>query len=65
LIVNPDFNEIIMRGQGWGALFPIDALMTSEDFRKHYDEGYKRTRDGKWVQSKARGHRKIREETAS
>ena len=65
VIVNPDFNEIIMRGQGWGALFPIDALMTSEDFRKHYDEGYKRTRDGKWIPSKTRGHRKIREETAS
>jgi uncharacterized cupin superfamily protein len=61
LVLNPDFNEIIMRGPGWGALFPADALMTSEDFRKHYDEGYKRTRDGGWVPSKARGHNKVRE----
>jgi uncharacterized cupin superfamily protein len=61
LVLNPDFNEIIMRGPGWGALFPADALMTSEDFRKHYDEGYKRTRDGGWVPSKARGHSKVRE----
>jgi uncharacterized cupin superfamily protein len=61
LVLNPDFNEIIMRGPGWGALFPADALMTSEDFRKYYDEGYKRTRDGGWVPSKARGHKKVRE----
>ena len=65
LILNPDFNEIIMRGPGWGALFPAEALATSEDFRKHYDEGYKRNRDGGWVTSKARGHKKIRAKTPS
>jgi len=26
----------------------------------HYDEGYKRTKDGGWVPSKARGHKKVR-----
>jgi uncharacterized cupin superfamily protein len=61
LILNPDFNEIIMRGPGWGALFPADALAGSDDFRKYYDEGYRRTRDGGWVPMKARGHKKIRE----
>ncbi len=61
LVFNPDFNEIMMRGPGWGALFPADALMTSVDFRDHYDEGYKRTKDGGWIPSKARGHRKVRE----
>ena len=61
LIFNPDFNEIIMRGPGWRALFPADALQSSEDFLKHYGEGYKRTRDGGWVPGKARGHKKIRE----
>ncbi len=65
VIVNPDFNEIIMRGQGWGALIPAEALMTSEDFRKHYDEGYRRNRDGGWTASKLRGHRRIRETPAS
>jgi uncharacterized cupin superfamily protein len=60
LLRNPDFNEIIMRGPGWGALFPADALDKSDDFRKHYDEGYRRTRDGSWVPSKARGHKKVR-----
>ena len=60
LILNPDFNEIIMRGPGWGALFPADALDKSDDFRKHYDEGYRRTRDGSWVPSKTRGHKKVR-----
>ena len=63
LILNPDFNEIILRGPGWGGLFPAEALMTSEDFRKHYDEGYRRTKDGNWVSSKLRGHKKIREKT--
>ncbi len=46
LVFNPDFNEIIMRGH---------------DFREHYDEGYRRNRDGGWVPSKLRGHKKIRE----
>src|SRR5437667_11973782 len=63
LIHNPDFNEIILRGPGWGGLFPTEALMTSEDFRKHYDEGYRSTKDGGWVPSKLRGHKKIREKT--
>src|SRR5437773_11443823 len=63
LILNPDFNEIIMRGPGWGGLFPNEALMSSEDFRKHYDEGYRRMKDGGWIPSKARGHKKVREKT--
>jgi len=65
LIFNPDFKEIILRGPGWGALFPAEALDNSDDFRKHYDEGYKRTKDGGWVPSKARGHKKVRERSPS
>ena len=61
LIWNPDFNELLMSGVGWGALVPAEALMPSEDFDKHYDEGYRRTKDGGWVPSKNRGHKKIRE----
>ena len=61
MILNPDFNEIIMRGPGWGAIVPHESLITSEDFRSHYDEGYRRTKDGSWSPSKLRGHRKVRE----
>lgn len=64
LIHNPDFNEIFMRGPGWGALLPAEALLSPKDFGEHYDEGYKRTRDGGWVSSRNRGHRKIRERSS-
>ena len=63
VVLNPDFNEIFMRGPGWGALVPAEALMGPEDFRKHYDEGYRRTRDGGWVSAKLRGHKKVREKS--
>ena len=62
LLLNPDFNEIIMRGPGWGAIVPHESLMTSEDFRSHYDEGYKRAKDGGWAPAKHRGHKKVRQE---
>lgn len=61
LLFNPDFGEIIMRGPGWGAIIPQESLITSEDFRSHYDEGYRRTKDGGWVPSKNRGHKRVRE----
>ena len=61
LILYPDFYELIMRGPGWGAIIPRESLMTSEDFRSHYDEGYRRNKDGGWVPSKHRGHKKVRE----
>ena len=61
LVLNPDFNEIMMRGPGWGALVPVEAFLSSEDFRKHYSEGYRRNKDGGWVPSKNRGHKKVRE----
>jgi len=60
VIVNPDFKEIIMRGPGWAAIIPEESLITPEDFWHHYDEGYTRTKDGKWVPSKLRGHQKTR-----
>ncbi len=63
LVLNPDFNEVIMRGPGWGTIVPAEALITSDDFRKHYDEGYRRNKDGSWVPSKNRGHKKVREKT--
>jgi len=65
LIHNPDFNEIFMRGRGWGALVPADALLNPSDFGQYYSESYKRTKDGGWVPSKARGHKKIRAKSPS
>lgn len=63
LVQTSDFNEILMRGPGWGALIPTEALIGSEEFRKHYSEGYRRTKDGGWIPSKNRGHKKVREKT--
>ncbi len=61
LMFTPDFNEIVMRGPGWGVIVPQESLITSEDYQSHYDEGYRRTQDGGWVPSKLRGHKKVRE----
>lgn len=44
----PDFNELFYRGSGWGAIAPQDGLSNPEDFRRHYDEGYRRKSDGNW-----------------
>jgi uncharacterized cupin superfamily protein len=63
LIRVPDFNEILMRGPGWSSLIPLEALLPSDDFWKHYSEGYRRQKDGSWIPSKNRGHKKIREKT--
>ena len=62
VIHNPGFNEIIIRGPGLKALFPADALTASEECARHYDEGYRGTRDVGWVRLKLRGYKKIREE---
>jgi len=61
IIVNPDFKELLLSGSGWGAIVPEESLMTPEDFFRHYDLGYKRTKDGGWVPSKNRGHKRTRE----
>ncbi len=46
IIVNPDFKELLLSGSGWAAIVPEESLITPEDFFRHYDQGYKRTRDG-------------------
>jgi len=61
LMLHTDFNELVMRGPGWGAIVPRESTITSEDFRSHYGEGYRRNKDGDWVPSKHRGHKKVRE----
>lgn len=60
LMSDPDFNEIILRGQGWDAVVPTESLSPSDDSNAHYAEGYRRTRDGGWVPAKLRGHKNIR-----
>jgi len=61
LMLHTDFNELIMRGPGWGAIIPRESMVTSEDFRSHYGDGYRRNKDGSWVPSRHRGHKKVRE----
>lgn len=61
LMLHPEFNELILRGPGWGAIIPRESLITSEDFRSHYNEGYRRNKDGSWSPSSHRGHKKVRE----
>lgn len=58
----PDFREVIMRGRGWNAVVPMDSLMPPKDAGDHYDEGYKRSKDGSWAPSSVPGQRKTREE---
>lgn len=48
LVAYPDFNEILYRGPGWGAIAAEDLLMHPQDFRRHYEDGYKRRSDGTW-----------------
>ena len=59
-VADPDFDEVALRGQGWDAVIPTGALISSEDSGKHYHEGYRRMKDGGWVPAKLRGHRKVR-----
>ncbi len=61
IIVNPDFKELLLSGSGWAAIVPEESLITPEDFFRHYDQGYKRTKDGGWVPSKNRGYKRTRE----
>jgi len=63
LMLHPDFNELILRGPGWGAIVPQESLMPSEDYHEHYDEGYKRNKDGGWTPSMNRGHKKVRKKS--
>ncbi len=44
----PDFNEILYRGPGWGAVATEDSLRRPDDFWAHYDDGYRRHADGSW-----------------
>lgn len=60
LVADPDFGEIILRGQGWDAIVPVGALLSSADSSEHYGEGYVRSKDGRWTPAKLPGHRKVR-----
>ena len=54
---------LLLAAAGSIVLIPAEAATTSDDFRKHYDEGYRRSKDGSWTPSKLRGHKKIREKS--
>jgi uncharacterized cupin superfamily protein len=61
IIVNPDHKEMLLSGQGWNAIIPEESLISPDEFFRYYNEGYTRKKDGGWVPSKNRGHRKVRE----
>jgi uncharacterized cupin superfamily protein len=42
----PDYAEFLMRGPGWGAVVPKDAMLSTADLEKHWSDRYRRTRDG-------------------
>jgi uncharacterized cupin superfamily protein len=50
----PDFAEFQMRGPGWGALVPKDAMMSTADLERHWNDTYRRTKDGKRKISRTR-----------
>lgn len=56
LVTYPDHRELFLRGQGWGAIAPLDILQSPKDFRKHYDDGYTRTTDHRIVSRSIPGH---------
>jgi len=60
VIVDPDFKEMLLSGEGWATIIPEDALINPEDFWRHYNEGYTRTKDGGWSPARLRGQRKVR-----
>lgn len=59
----PDFDEIQMRGPGWGAIVPEESLITTNDLENYFYEAYRRTKDGRRVPSKPPMHRKVRKRT--
>lgn len=56
LVSYPDHRELFLRGQGWGAILPLDILQSPKDFRQHYDDGYTRTTDHRIIPRAIPGH---------
>ncbi|MFZ0892581.1 MAG: cupin domain-containing protein [Thermoplasmata archaeon] len=54
IIYWPDTAEVYMRGPGWGALIPRDAMVSTTDLETHWSEAYRRTKDGKRRITKSR-----------
>ncbi len=63
LVVNPDFDELSLRGPGWAAVVPRKALISRAREERHYDEGYRRKKDGGWVPARVPGLTKVRART--
>ena len=45
----PDFDEVLLRGPGWSEVLSATALLSAADFRRHYDDGYRREPGGAWT----------------
>jgi uncharacterized cupin superfamily protein len=48
VVLYPDFQEVLWRGEGWGAIASSAALHDVADFRAHYSDGYRRGVDGSY-----------------
>ena len=42
----PDHDELQMRGPGWAAVVPKDSLLSTKDLEQHFNDDYRRTKDG-------------------
>lgn len=60
LMLWPDFDEIQMRGPGWGAIVPKASLISTKDLENYYHEAYRRAKDGERIPSKPGRHKKVR-----
>ncbi len=55
LVTYSDHQEILLRGGGWSALFPVGALLSPADLGPHYQSGYQRHADGTWSPAEVPG----------
>lgn len=46
VVIYPDHREILLRGEGWSNLIPMDAVLDASDMDRNYSTGYERTLDG-------------------
>jgi uncharacterized cupin superfamily protein len=60
LVVNPDFDELMIRGPGWSGFVPRASVLAAAAEERHYDEGYRRGKDGSWTPATVPGLHKVR-----
>ncbi|HLH86339.1 MAG TPA: cupin domain-containing protein [Thermoplasmataceae archaeon] len=58
VVIYPDHGEVDFFGAGWYTTVPLDSAISADDAMGHYDEGYRRQKDGTWVPADVPGFRK-------